>query len=463
VAFHAIYVFMLAGVTGEGAVTTPAALEFVCVFFVYSITAGSWTRLKRCCTSKRKEQLRQQLEFNRRQIELNIKRRSDWAIELGPIPGKSPDIRATRASIKSAAPSVLARGLWLRVQQQGDLGAMHWKSDGLAWRFVTLDGEHLRLSATEPSGGDSPCKDSFVAKEPFMSPKEDSDAILVHSLRMGDIQEVLATDHSSLDVTCVSSDTVVGPMMTAGLMHLTVRFVARSEAKRDAVLAELRGWGAKDDLEESCEVIEEEEALAASVPRSPLRRAIQLLALPTILVLEWTVPTCSKPLTRKRWPVTLVASMCWLAITSYLLCFMAGEVRRRFGVDEGLLGLTWLGAGTSLPNFIAAVILARRGRGSTAVSNLLASNIQVVFWALGLPWLVKALLADRGVLEQDLAGAVLPVSAVRSLAAGLLLLAGVLAAQRCRPARAAGYVLIAAHVIFVVYTIFAAQCWIGVG
>merc|ERR1711935_1045236 len=82
--------------------------------------------------------------------------------------------------------------------------------------------------------------------------------------------------------------------------------------------------------------------------------------------------------------------MAWLAFFSYWICAMAEAVHNEFGVPESLLGLTLTAIGTSFPNAVASIIVARKGQSSMAVANALGSNIQNVFLALGIPWFFNA-------------------------------------------------------------------------
>ena len=59
-------------------------------------------------------------------------------------------------------------------------------------------------------------------------------------------------------------------------------------------------------------------------------------------------------------------------------------------VPELLIGLVVLSVGTSVPDALASVIVARQGQGNMAVCNAVGSNIFNICLCLGLPWLVKA-------------------------------------------------------------------------
>lgn len=57
---------------------------------------------------------------------------------------------------------------------------------------------------------------------------------------------------------------------------------------------------------------------------------------------------------------------------SPIFCYEVGET---IGISEEIMGLTILAAGTSIPDLITSVIVARKGLGDMAVSSSVGSNI----------------------------------------------------------------------------------------
>ncbi|KAH8040628.1 hypothetical protein HPB51_011943 [Rhipicephalus microplus] len=56
------------------------------------------------------------------------------------------------------------------------------------------------------------------------------------------------------------------------------------------------------------------------------------------------------------------------------------------------MGLTFLAAGTSIPDLITSVLVARKGFGDMAVSSSVGSNIFDVAVGLPLPWLLSCMI-----------------------------------------------------------------------
>jgi K+-dependent Na+/Ca+ exchanger-like protein len=80
-------------------------------------------------------------------------------------------------------------------------------------------------------------------------------------------------------------------------------------------------------------------------------------------------------------------SIIFLALLSHLMVESAVHVAHSFGVPEVIIALTILAAGTSVPDLMSSLIVARRGQGDMAIANAVGSNIFDIALGLGLPWL----------------------------------------------------------------------------
>lgn len=54
------------------------------------------------------------------------------------------------------------------------------------------------------------------------------------------------------------------------------------------------------------------------------------------------------------------------------------------------MGLTFLAAGTSVPEAVSSVIVTNQGHGAMGISNSIGSNTFDILLCLGLPWFVKS-------------------------------------------------------------------------
>jgi cation:H+ antiporter len=117
----------------------------------------------------------------------------------------------------------------------------------------------------------------------------------------------------------------------------------------------------------------------------------------------------------------------------------ATSLGRHFAIPEIVVGALVLAAVTSLPNAVAAVYLARRGRGAATLSTALNSNAINVAAGLLIPATVLG-------LSKPSSAAILVASWYLGLTVLTLLFAGV-----CRGlGRRTGWVIAAAYAVFVV-------------
>ena len=59
------------------------------------------------------------------------------------------------------------------------------------------------------------------------------------------------------------------------------------------------------------------------------------------------------------------------------------------------MGLTVLAIGTSIPDLISSITVAKQGRARMAVSNAIGSNIFDILVGLSLPWLIAIIFFGR--------------------------------------------------------------------
>jgi cation:H+ antiporter len=95
--------------------------------------------------------------------------------------------------------------------------------------------------------------------------------------------------------------------------------------------------------------------------------------------------------------LTVVPALAVVVGGSYGMVAAAQSLGDRWNVSDLVLGALVLAALTSIPNLIAAVRLARHGRGAACVSEALNSNNANIVVGLCVPALILGLGASRGV------------------------------------------------------------------
>uniref|UniRef100_A0A3P8RJF9 Sodium/potassium/calcium exchanger 1 n=1 Tax=Amphiprion percula TaxID=161767 RepID=A0A3P8RJF9_AMPPE len=147
-----------------------------------------------------------------------------------------------------------------------------------------------------------------------------------------------------------------------------------------------------DEDEEEEKEEEENEPLSLEWPETRRKQATYLFLLPIVFPLWLTLPDVRNPASRRYFVVTFLGSILWIGVFSYLMVWWAHQVGETVGISEEIMGLTILAAGTSIPDLITSVIVARKGLGDMAVSSSVGSNIFDITVGLPVPWLIYTLI-----------------------------------------------------------------------
>jgi len=118
---------------------------------------------------------------------------------------------------------------------------------------------------------------------------------------------------------------------------------------------------------------------------------------PIVASLSLTVPNASKPHLAKWCYVSFILSILWIGIYSYFMVEFATVIGTTVGIPSFIMGLTFLAAGTSVPDLLSSVIVARMGEGDMAVSSSIGSNIFDILVGLPFPWILFTLIESKPV------------------------------------------------------------------
>ncbi|XP_021486980.1 sodium/potassium/calcium exchanger 5 [Meriones unguiculatus] len=125
-----------------------------------------------------------------------------------------------------------------------------------------------------------------------------------------------------------------------------------------------------------------------SMPEADLKRIFWVLSLPIITLLFLTTPDCRRKFWKNYFVITFFMSALWISAFTYILVWMVTITGETLAIPDTVMGLTLLAAGTSIPDTVASVLVARKGKGDMAVSNIVGSNVFDML-CLGLPWFIK--------------------------------------------------------------------------
>jgi Ca2+/Na+ antiporter len=82
----------------------------------------------------------------------------------------------------------------------------------------------------------------------------------------------------------------------------------------------------------------------------------------------------------------------WVAAFTYIMVDAATRFGCFVNVPEVVMGLIVLAVGTSVPDTIASIAVAKKGHADMAAANAVGSNTFDILLGLGLPWLISCLL-----------------------------------------------------------------------
>lgn len=140
------------------------------------------------------------------------------------------------------------------------------------------------------------------------------------------------------------------------------------------------------------------EVLDMRFPAKGLDKQITYIVLfPIIFPLWLTLPDTRGERGKKFFYITFIGSILWIAAFSYLMVWWSTITGNAFSIPPEVMGLTFLAAGTSIPDLITSVIVARKGFGDMAVSSSVGSNIFDVTVGLPLPWLLFTIVFQKPV------------------------------------------------------------------
>ncbi|XP_053679833.1 sodium/potassium/calcium exchanger 4-like [Anopheles nili] len=124
--------------------------------------------------------------------------------------------------------------------------------------------------------------------------------------------------------------------------------------------------------------------------KSAFRQFSWIITWPIHLLFMFTIPNCEKPRFRNWFPLTFIMCIVWIGSLSYVVAWMITIIGDTLKIPDSVMGITFLAAGTSVPEAVSSVIVAKQGHGSMGISNSIGSNTFDILLCLGLPWFIKA-------------------------------------------------------------------------
>ena len=109
--------------------------------------------------------------------------------------------------------------------------------------------------------------------------------------------------------------------------------------------------------------------------------------------------------------VYLVGGLLGLVLGSNLFVDSASSVAYALNISEGVVGLTVVAGGTSLPELATSVVAARKGQSAIAIGNVIGSNVFNILLILGLTATISPMEIE-GITTIDMAVMLISVALV---------------------------------------------------
>lgn len=151
----------------------------------------------------------------------------------------------------------------------------------------------------------------------------------------------------------------------------------------------------------------------------------------------------------ERYILVFSISIIWIIALSWVLVESAVVTAHALGIPSVVIGLTVLAAGTSLPDLISSIIVARKGQTGMAISNGIGSNIFDILFALAFPWLIAYLFLGQEitVATENLTNSVI------LLFATVVVIMFLFVIQRWKVGKYSGYFLIGLYLLYLTWVL----------
>jgi K+-dependent Na+/Ca+ exchanger-like protein len=144
---------------------------------------------------------------------------------------------------------------------------------------------------------------------------------------------------------------------------------------------------------------EGEEPISLAFPDTTGARIMYVITFPIMICLVMTVPDVRNEKRKNLFVISFIMSIVWIGVYSFLMVWWATIIGLVANIPDTIMGLTFLAAGTSIPDLLTSVIVARQGLGDMAVSSSVGSNIFDILVGLPIPWLAYSAVNNGKAME----------------------------------------------------------------
>ncbi|CAG5101937.1 Oidioi.mRNA.OKI2018_I69.chr1.g68.t2.cds [Oikopleura dioica] len=122
-----------------------------------------------------------------------------------------------------------------------------------------------------------------------------------------------------------------------------------------------------------------------------------IMSFPFYVFYTFTIPRCDTDENRKWYLLSFIMCIAWIVALTYGMVTVVEHAGCILGIGHFTMGLVIIAVGTSLPDALSSILVARDGFGDMAVSNAIGSNVFDIDLGIGAPFFIFALVRDKPV------------------------------------------------------------------
>jgi Ca2+/Na+ antiporter len=170
---------------------------------------------------------------------------------------------------------------------------------------------------------------------------------------------------------------------------------------------------------------------------------------PLVVFWELTMP----PPERFGGGLLFTVSITFIGLCTYVMVDATNRTGVILHIPTLAMARVFLAAGTSIPDALGSIAVAKQGEGDMAVANALGSNVFDILIGLGVPWFIKTAIMQQEVQFPGKWDELVYDFIVLSFV--LVLFVGCLVIHRWQLTRKVGLMLLGMYFVFLLYNVFA--------
>ena len=133
---------------------------------------------------------------------------------------------------------------------------------------------------------------------------------------------------------------------------------------------------------------EDDEASPFRVPRRLIDLPYWLMSLPWNLTMALSIPKCETERMESFYILTFLMSLAWITGITYFMVEWSARLGCVLEIPHVVMGQVVLAAGSSVPDALSSIAVAKHCMGDMAIANAIGSNIFDIWLGLGIPWTI---------------------------------------------------------------------------